>query len=278
LKAALQAFETATSNPTTTETMKTKIYIATDLEGVSGVSRFEQTRNRTSPDYRAAVDWLMGDISAAVRGFRDAGAGEIVVLDGHGGGNNFNPALMEPGARYVTGIRSASSALWPLDQSFGGLVLLGYHAMCGTADGVLHHTQSSTTERRFWYNGVESGEIVQHAAIAGHQGVPVIMVTGDEATCREARRFLGKGPVTVATKQGISREGAILRPFAETREEIYEGAKEAFGRIARCRPFRLKIPIRAKCQMIVTDPRPSQTRLVTHKAVLRDVQKILVFW
>lgn len=258
--------------------MKKKIYIATDLEGASGVYRFEQTRDRTSPYYREAVDYLMGDIAAAVRGFRDAGAEEIVVLDGHGGGNNFNPALLEPGARYVSGIRSAHSALWPLDKQFAGLVLLGYHAMWGTPDGVLHHTQSSTSERRFWYNGVESGEIVQHAAIAGHQGVPVIMVTGDEATCREARRFLGKAPVTVVTKQGISREGAILRPFAETRAAIYDGAREAFARIRRCRPFRLKLPIRARCQLLVTDARPAQTRLVTHRATLRDVSKIIAFW
>lgn len=258
--------------------MPKKIYIATDLEGMSGVYRFEQTSDRNSPHYRAAVDYMMGDIAAAVRGFRDAGADEIVVLDAHGGGNNFNPALLAPGARYVTSIRSAATVLWPLDASFAGLVLLGYHAMWGTPDGVLFHTQSSTSERRFWYNGVESGEIVQHAAIAGHQGVPVIMVTGDEATCREARRFLGKAPVTVATKQGFSREGAILKPFEETRAAIYEGAKEAFARIGQCRPFRLKLPIRAKCQLLVTDLRPRQTRLVTHEATLRDVSKILAFW
>lgn len=258
--------------------MKKKIYIATDLEGASGVFRFEQTRNLASPYYREAVDYLMGDIAAAVRGFRDAGAGEIVVLDGHGGGNNFNPALMEPGARYVCGVRPPGSTLWALDKSFAGLVMLGYHAMCGTPDGVLHHTQSSRAEKRFWYNGVESGELVQHAAIAGHQGVPTIMVTGDEATCREARRFFGKAPVTVAVKKGFSREGAILRPFQETREALYEGTKEAFARIPRCRPYRLKLPIRAKCQFLVTDPVPSQTRLVTHEATLRDVSKIIAFW
>ncbi len=69
--------------------------------------------------------------------------------------------------------------------------MLGFHAMMGTPDGVLCHTQSSKTENRYWYNGVESGELAQSAAIAGYYGVPAIMVSGDEATCREARKFFG---------------------------------------------------------------------------------------
>ena len=55
---------------------------------------------------------------------------------------------------------------------------------------------------------MESGEFVQSAAIAGHYGVPPIMVTGDEATCREAQKFFGEHCVTVAVKQGLAREAA----------------------------------------------------------------------
>ncbi len=96
-----------------------------------------------------------------------------------------------------------------------------------TPDGVLNHTQSSKTENRYWYNGVESGEIAQLAIIAGCYDVPVIMVTGDEAVCREARKLFGDSIVTVPVKKGINREAAVLYPFAETRKALYEGARAA---------------------------------------------------
>ena len=63
------------------------------------------------------------------------------------------------------------------------------------------------------------------ASVAGYYGVPPILVTGDVATCREARKFFGDGVVTVATKQGLAREAAVLYPFEETRKALYEGAK-----------------------------------------------------
>ncbi len=107
---------------------------------------------------------------------------------------------MEPGAKYITSQPGAHYPTdpdlpvgWPLDESFAGVIQLGAHAMMGTPDGVLNHTQSSRGENRYWYNGVESGELVQVAALAGHFGVPTIMVSGDEATCRESRKFFGDG-------------------------------------------------------------------------------------
>jgi len=83
-------------------------------------------------------------------------------------------------------------------------------------------------------NGVESGELAQDAAVAGHFGVPPIMVAGDEATCREAEKFFGKACVTVAVKKGIARESALLYPFEETRKALYEGARRAMAAIPDC--------------------------------------------
>ena len=80
--------------------------------------------------------------------------------------------------------------------------------------------------------------MAQCAAVAGHFGVPPILVTGDEATCREARKFFGGNCVTVAVKQGIAREAAVLYPFAETRKALYEGAKRAVAAIPNCKPYR----------------------------------------
>ena len=251
-----------------------KIYINTDLEGISGVYKFTQTRETTTPLAVQAREYFMGDLAAVVRGLRDGGATEILVLDGHGN-QAVIPHLMEPGAKYITG-KPRPKGLYGLDETCAGMVLVGFHAMMGTPDGVLHHTQSSKTENRYWYNGVESGELAQEAIIAGHFGVPPIMVTGDEATCREAERFFGKSCVTVAVKKGLARESAILVPFEETRKMLYEGAKRAMSAIPDCKPYRLELPIKAKKQYLTFDG-SSKPNLVTKEGTIPDALHLLDF-
>ena len=256
---------------------QTKIYINTDLEGISGVFKFSQTREKDTPLNIQACEYFMGDLAAVVRGLRDGGADEIVVLDGHGT-QAILPHLMIPGAKYITGTpRYGAGNLTDLDSSFSGQVLLGFHAMMGTADGVLCHTQSSKSENRYWYNGVESGEIAQSSAIAGYFGVPTIMVTGDMATCREARKFLGNNIVTVATKRGIARESAELYPFEETRKALYEGAKRAAGVIKSCKPYILKTPIHIKEQRLNLDPDLPKPVIVAREGYAENALQIFTW-
>ncbi|MCX7706204.1 MAG: M55 family metallopeptidase, partial [bacterium] len=136
------------------------------------------------------------------------------------------------------------------DESFDGFIMLGYHAMNGTPDGVLHHTQSSITEAKYFYDGIERGEIYQCAVIAGYFNVPVILVTGDEAACREAKELLGNNLTTVAVKKGISREAAILLSPEETKTMLIEGAKRAVKAISQMKPYKVKFPIRLKIKTL----------------------------
>lgn len=256
-------------------TAQVKIYVNTDLEGISGVFKFAQTREKDTPLNIQACEFFMGDLAAVIRGLRDGGATEIVVLDGHGS-QAILPHLMVPGAKYITGVpRPGPGNLSGLDSSFAGMVMLGFHAMMGTPDGVLNHTQSSRSENRYWYNGVESGEIAQNAAIAGYYGVPVIMVTGDDATCREAHRFLGNNLVTVSVKKGLSREAAVLYPFEETRKALYEGARKAMGVISSCKPYVISSPIKVKMQYLNLDQNLPKPELVTVEGTAKDGKHIL---
>ncbi len=251
-----------------------RVYIVTDLEGASGVYQFAQTRE-AGPLNDKAKEYLMGDIAAVVRGLRAGGATDIVVLDGHGSGA-FVPHLMEAGAKYIMG-KPRPGPLTGLDGSFAGMVQVAAHAMNGTADGVLCHTQSSKTENRYWYNGVESGEQAQCAAIAGGYGVPTIMVTGDEAACREAKKFFGPQCVTVAVKRGLSREAAELYPFDDARQALYEGAKRAVSAIGHCKPYQFALPIQAKKEYLVFDDPEKKGRKVTKEGTIDDVLKLLSF-
>jgi len=124
-------------------TAQLKIYVNTDLEGISGVFNFTQTREKGTPDNIQACEYFMDDLAAVIRGLRDGGATEVVVLDGHGN-QAVIPHLMVPGATYITGRpRAGAGNLSLLDSSFSAMVMVGFHAMMGTPDGVLNHTQSS---------------------------------------------------------------------------------------------------------------------------------------
>jgi D-amino peptidase len=246
---------------------QTKIYVMTDLEGVSGVYKFDQTREKDTPLNIQACEYFMGDLAAVVRGLRDGGASEIMVIDGHGS-QAIIPHLMEPGARYLTGLPRPRGG--GLDKSYAGFVQFGAHAMKGTPDGVLNHTQSSKTENRYWYNGVESGELVQGALQAGYYGVPTILVTGDEATCREATKFFGPGCVTVAVKKGVAREAAVLYPFEESRKALYEGAKRAIAAIPKCKPYVIDLPIKAKMEYLDFSSGAREPKLITKEWTIPD--------
>jgi D-amino peptidase len=251
-----------------------RIYVLTDLEGASGVYRFAQTREE-GPLQEKAREYLMEDLAAVVRGFRDAGASEVVLLDGHGSGA-FVPHLAEPGGRYLVG-KHPSQLLWGLDGSYAGIAMIACHAMNGTSDGVLNHTQSSKSENRYWYNGVESGELAQAAIVAGHYGVPPIMVSGDVATCREATRFFGPACVTVAVKEGINRESATLYPFAETRKALYEGARQAVAAIPHCKPYQVAAPIQVRKQWRAITAGTTQPREEIREGTITDPTRLLDF-
>jgi D-amino peptidase len=260
---------------TTVVSAQLKIYVNTDLEGISGVFNFTQTREKGSPENLLACEYFMEDLDAVIQGLRDGGADEIVVLDGHGN-QAVVPHLMSPGATYITGRpRPGAGNLTLLDSSFSAMVMIGFHAMNGTPDGVLCHTQSSKTENRYWYNDVESGELVQNAVIAGYYGVPLVMVTGDDATCREAHRFFGDKIVTVSTKRGLAREAAQLYPFGETRQALYEGAKRAVSVISECKPYTLQFPLKAKKEQLVTEGDSKEPKLVTKEKTIAHPLQIL---
>lgn len=231
-----------------------KIYIVTDLEGVSGVVTFNDSgrdSNMSGPRYEAARLLLTEDVNAAVQGAIDGGATDIIVNDGHSTGSNFVMEKLHPGAKYFSGSGRAS-LLDGLDKSTDAVMLVGYHAMAGTQKAVMDHTQCSRTWRHYFLNGIEMGEIGQMAVIAGHFNVPVICVTGDLAATIEAKKFLGDIE-TAAVKEGRARQSAICLAPVKARELIRAAAKRSLGKIGKIRPYKIETPIEIKLECTTTD-------------------------
>lgn len=233
---------------------KMKIYIVTDIEGISGVVTFADTgrdTNMAGSRYEVARLLLTEDVNAAVQGAIDGGATDIIVNDGHDGGSNFVMENLHPGAKYFTG-SGRVFVLDGLDESTDAVMLVGYHARSGTQKAVLDHTQSSKTWRRYYINGIELGEIGQMAVMAGHFNVPVICVTGDLAATLEAKALLGDIE-TAAVKEGRARQAAICLAPAKARELIRAAAKRSLGKIGKIKPYKIKIPAEIKLECTTTD-------------------------
>ena len=218
-----------------------KIYISVDMEGISGVVHGDQVSAGTA-DYAEARKWMAEDVNAAIEGALAAGATEIVVNDSHGSMRNVDPDDLHPRAVLISGTPKPLSMMQGIDATFAACLFIGYHAKAGTENAILDHTISSSVVRSIRINGIEMPELGLNAAIAGYYGVPVVLVSGDTAVCRQTGEILGKDVVTVAVKEAFGRLAAKLVSMGEARQMITAGVRQALGRLPRVKPYKLSAP------------------------------------
>jgi len=213
-----------------------KIYISVDMEGIWGVVHSNQV-SAESPEYSAARRWMVEDVNAVINGLFEAGVQEIIVNDSHGSMRNILAHEINSKVSLISGSPKPLSMMEGIDESFSGVIFVGYHARAGSQSSILDHTISGAAVYAIRINGQEMPELGINAAIAGYYRVPVIMLTGDEETCRQARALLGKDLVTVAVKEGVGRYAAKMLPRELALKKLTEGAKEAVARITGFKPF-----------------------------------------
>ena len=224
-----------------------KVFIVSDLEGVSGVTNPGQTIGG-SPMYEESRRLYTEEINAAVRGAKAAGATEIVVMDCHGAGeewdfNSLIPELLDEACDFVVQDSWTEYTAF-LESGVDAALFVGMHAMAGTRLGVMNHTVSGQVWQNLWFNGVLVGETGINAALCGNWGCPVLMVTGDDAACDEARDLLGPSLRTVAVKQGLGAQSARNIAPLRARALIEEGARTALADLTAVEPYLPGQPVR----------------------------------
>jgi D-amino peptidase len=219
-----------------------RVVIVSDMEGVAGIVKWEQTDGvKADVAYHEGRRLYTEEINAAVRGARAAGAGEIVVMDHHGAGehwsfNSLIPEDLDPACEFVVQEEWTEYTEF-LEQGCDAALLVGMHAKAGTPDGVLSHTVRGQAWRELQFNGKSVGETAINAALCGTWGCPVVLVTGDEAVCREGRDLLGDGLTTVSVKTGLGRFSARNLTPTRARERIEDGAKRALADLGAVTPY-----------------------------------------
>lgn len=202
-----------------------KILISADMEGATGVT-WPADVEPGHAHWERHRALLTGDVNAAISGLCAGGAESVLVNDAHATMRNLLLDQLDPRGTALTGRHKGLSMLEGIqDPEVAGVVFLGYHVGAG-ADGVLAHTYlpNSITEVRV--DGTHASEGLLNSLVAEEYGVPVILVTGDDATCVEAKTY---APVarTSAVKDHVSRYAAACRPPSVTSALIHDAAREA---------------------------------------------------
>jgi D-amino peptidase len=235
-----------------------KIFMITDMEGVSGIFDTElQCLPYKSPRWEESRRLLTGEINAAVDGLFEGGATEVVVWDGHSSGQNLSVSDIHPRARLLTG--GAVSSTLELDSSYSAVIFIGQHALAGAEKGILGHSYDSQNIQNIWVNGRLTGEIGARVMLAGTLGIPVVMLAGDTAACKELHELAPQAECA-EVKSGVSRNAGFMLSHLASCALIREKSRRGLDRLSEFKPYRLVGPVEVKVELMTKGSRGFRPR------------------
>lgn len=258
-----------------------KVFILTDLEGVSGVNGGADTVGNKIKNTDASCRLLTEEVNASVEGLVAAGAKEITVVDGHGGSNSILIENLHPAAQLTSIGGGLHLVTCGVDKSFDALLQIGAHAMNGVPDAFLNHTFNSHAVVRMSLNEDPIGEIGVISLLAAYFSVPTILVAGDHAACREAKKFLSSVE-TVETKKSINRYSTVNRNPETVRAELKAKSQAALENIKKFKvkdlkgPFELKVEL--MCPNMADDCQKRGAKRINHNTVLFTSNDFIDLW
>ncbi|MER0449217.1 M55 family metallopeptidase [Streptomyces sp. Edi4] len=211
-----------------------KILISADMEGATGVTWPADVLPGT-PQWERCRSMFTSDVNAAVLGFFDGGADDVLINEAHWSMRNLLLERLDERAQMLTGKHKSLSMVEGIQHGdVDAIAFVGYHTGAGTA-GVLAHTYLANSITGVWLNGARASEGLLNAHVAAEYGVPVVLVTGDDLTCADAEAYAPDAR-KVAVKDHVSRYAAVCRTPARTARDIRAAAKEATRLAGRAAP------------------------------------------
>lgn len=211
-----------------------KVLISADMEGATGVTWSADVEPGTE-QWQRCRSMFTSDVNAAIAGLFDGGAGEVVVNEAHSTMRNLLLEELDERASMITGRHKSLTMVEGIQAGdVDGVVFLGYHAGAG-AEGVLAHTYLPNSITGVWLDGDPASEGRLNSYVAAEYGTPVILVTGDDRACDEAKSYAPHAR-TATVKDYVSRYAARCRPPAQTFAGIRTEARSATALAVRHDP------------------------------------------
>jgi D-amino peptidase len=228
-----------------------KVFLSSDIEGTAGIVDWTQVL-AGGFDFELGRRLLLGEVNAAIEGALAGGAREVVVNDSHHLMQNLPPDALAGRARYLSGRHKPLYMMEGLDGSFGAALMVSYHGSIGHERAILAHTYNPRAVYEVRLNGAIVGESALNALVALHHGVPVALITGDDATADEARGF-APAIEAVVVKRSVTRFAAESLHPEEACERIRAGAERAVRRAGEIGPPRIELPARIDVEFLTAD-------------------------
>ena len=226
--------------------------IRCDIEGVSGVVSYEQAEPGR-PEFAFGQRMFMSDLLALIEGLNAGGTDEIVIYDEHYYGRNIDLDMLPENVTAICG-KPPYKSDWAggLDESFAGLILLGFHSKRNTGELLHHSYEPDIKDLRLSgskiingglskFTNLSVGEIGIEAAIAGDYGVPLVMITADSAGVAEAETLI-PGVVGVSVKESLSADGGACPSAQKTARLIRESAAALVTDPPSAQPWKIDDP------------------------------------
>ncbi|WP_426247016.1 M55 family metallopeptidase [Nocardioides sp. LHG3406-4] len=211
-----------------------KILISADMEGATGVTWPADCEPGT-PEWQRCRPMFTSDVNAAIEGFFEGGATEVLVNEAHSTMRNLLLEELDERASMLTGRHKDLSMVEGVQHGdVDGIAFIGYHTGAGT-EGVLAHTYLPNSITGVWVGGTPASEGFLNAVVCSEYGVPVVLVTGDDRACLDAAAY-AQDARTVAVKDYVSRYAAVCRPPVRTHADIRAAAQEAMTLAVRHEP------------------------------------------
>ena len=224
-----------------TQPPKLKVHISVDMEGIAGVVTGEQL-GPTGFEYGRFREFMTREALAAIEAAKAAGATEIIVADSHGNGQNLLIDQFPADVRVIRSWPRRLSMVAGIDEAIDAAIFIGYHAGTNNPAGVRAHTFSSANLTRVAVNGMNMTEGSWNAAIAGQFGVPVVMMSGDDAAIAEVRKLVGNIEAA-ETKRSLGFHSASTITPQASATLIGQRVRTALGRLAEFKPYKVQTPV-----------------------------------
>jgi D-amino peptidase len=241
-----------------------KVFISSDIEGAAGIVDWEQVRS-PGAEYEIGRRLLTDEVNAAIDGAVQAGASHILVNDAHRTMYNLRPGDLHHHASYLSGRHKPLYMMEGLDPTFDAVFMVAYHGAIGAERAILSHTYNPAAVWEARLNGVAVGESALNALVALHHRVPVVLITGDDATAEDALPFL-PDVEAVIVKRSITRFAAESLHPQRACELIRAGAARALARAGTTPPPAIDLPATLELTFLTSD-------MAEMAAWLHDVQR-----
>jgi D-amino peptidase len=249
-----------------------RIFISTDIEGTAGIVDWAQVLGPGS-EYEMGRRLLLDEVNASIDGAADGGATEFLVNDAHYTMQNMPPGELHGRASYLSGKHKPLYMMEGLEGGFDAVFMVSYHGSVGHGRAILSHTYNPAAIWEVKLNGTVTGEAGLNALVALHHGVPVALITGDQATADEAEAFM-PGIETVVVKRSVSRFAAESLHPERACELIRAGARAAVGRLTELNAPAIELPAAIEVTFLTADMAEAATAI---RGVERTATRTVTF-